>query len=169
MKASCHTFSVDKLHYLLTSKFSDRGSCVQGTCSDTNRTHPVSTWYVLVSCGWGRTLIFRVGGIMTVPIKRPTMTPATTQCASSISLLTFHILSFHWWSRDGYIFNPGTKSKESQRDKDTRIRDDDCSRSGYVLPYHISRILEDLKGCQNAEHIHKGQQNGTRCLCCAQQ
>ena len=37
------TLSCDEGHYLLASKFSDSGSAVHGTSSDTNRTHPVST------------------------------------------------------------------------------------------------------------------------------
>jgi hypothetical protein len=79
-----NTLSGDERHYVLASKFSDVGSAVHGTSSETNRTHPESTWYGLESAGDGRTLTRRVGGTRTVEMSIPTIAPATTQRASSI-------------------------------------------------------------------------------------
>ena len=42
MDCGSHTFSCNKLHYLVASKFNDSDSDEHGTSSDTNRTHPES-------------------------------------------------------------------------------------------------------------------------------
>ena len=46
--------------------------------------HPVSVWYEFGSCGEGKTFIFRVGGMITVEIKSPSITPAMTHVSSII-------------------------------------------------------------------------------------